>query len=178
MNKKLMTILTVLAISALLASGAYAGRIKQIEVGDGQVFTTLPPDSTWNEMMSVSVTPKKGVKVCVVCASWTAVMRDNYVQTTLATQPNALGPWVQGYVENEVPGTSYPTAESGMMTQAFAVTPLVPVTFYMNGRNFGNSGGGSSVTMENTRIWAICGKGGIPSAPTSEVPEGAGTMNK
>ena len=108
---------------------------------------------TFSLSEEVTLQRTKGNAVCVATASWVATLNGNLVQTTLATAPDVGGPWLQAYESS--------TVESGSMSNAFNHPAQTTATYYMNGRNLG----GSSVLMENTRIWVICAKGALIPVP-------------
>lgn len=155
----------------LTAGNLYAGhadttaRAAHMATGTGQNFTILPPAGAgvWNEMHHVTIRPRAD-GICVVTASWTAFLGGNRIQTTIDTSANTRGPWVQVHDNAEW--------DSSAMVNAFEVKQAVPVSFYMNGENRGTT----DVSMENTRIWVICSRGGIiPLPPISGTASGGGT---
>lgn len=147
-----MIVFVPMVTYALDVSPAY------MKVGSGATFTTLPADASWNQMMSVGPITLPVSVVCTVTASFTVPLYGELIQTTIATAPNARGPWVQVH---EAEGW-----ESSAMVQAFVVPANTATTFYMNGQNLGLS----SVMTQNTRIWASCQQGS--SIPTADAYEG------
>ncbi len=144
-----------LAIAALLFFGvseANAAKVQLMKIGEGSKIVTVPDDGTWVKVFKVTVKPKYS-GVCVVTASWMAEMNDGELTATLHTVKAARGPWVQTSSEQ-------PYSQSAM-TQAFQVPGGVSTKIFLNAANFSGTG---TPSMQGTRIWAVCAKGGqIPS---------------
>ncbi|CAB1067576.1 hypothetical protein D1AOALGA4SA_62 [Olavius algarvensis Delta 1 endosymbiont] len=154
MNKKLLIACTVFSVVVLLPFISLAASPTHMFVGDGATFTSLPVGGAWTTMMKVGPITAPGNGTCVVTASFTVPIEEGaIIQTTLATQPDARGPWVQ--VHQPGAGQNW---ESSQMVQAFVVAGGSTTTFYMNGQNLSASG---PVLTENTRIFLLCAPGFI-----------------